>query len=167
MFSLISAIGKNNELGKDNQLVFHIKDDMKFFKDTTMGHKIIMGHKTWDSLPGKLKGRENIVISRHDFDGPDLIIHDINQFIADHHTTPEEIFIIGGGTVYYQFLPYAKHIYLTEVDASAPDATTFFPEFDKSNYTQELIKKGTENGLNYTITKYTKLTKEPNERPSI
>ena len=89
MFSLIAAIGKNGELGKDNQLIFHIKDDMKFFKETTEGHKVVMGHKTWDSLPGKLKNRENIVISRHDFDGPDLIIHDINGFITDHKDSPE------------------------------------------------------------------------------
>lgn len=156
MFSLIAAIGKNNELGHNNQLIFHIKEDMKFFKDTTEGHKVVMGHKTWDSLPGKLKNRENIVISRHDFDGPDKIIHDIDQFITEHENTPEEIFIIGGGTVYYQFLPHAKHIYLTEVDASAPEATTFFPEFDKTNYHQELIRKGTENGLDYSIIKYTK-----------
>ena len=156
MFSIIAAIGKNNELGKDNQLIFHIKDDMKFFKETTLGHKIVMGSSTWKSLPGKLPGRENIVISRHDFDGPDLIIHDLDDFLAKHQSTPEEIFIIGGGSIYSQFLPYARHLYLTEIDASTNDADTFFPGFNKSNYTKQLIKEGSENGLNYTIAKYTK-----------
>jgi len=156
MFSLIAAIGKNRELGKNGELIFHLKDDMKFFREITKGHKVVMGRKTWESLPGKLKNRENIVISRRDFDGPDLIIHDLDQFIANHKNSPEEIFIIGGGTIYFQFLPHAKNLYLTEVNASDPSATTFFPEFDKSNYKRTLIKKGSENGLNYTISRYIK-----------
>lgn len=156
MFSIIAAIGKNRELGKDNQLVFHIKDDMKFFRETTTGHAVVMGRKTWDSLPSKLKNRQNIVISSRDFDGPDLIIHDIDQFIKDHKNTTEEIFIIGGASIYTAFLPYAKTLYLTEVDASAPSATVFFPSFDKTKYTKSLIKKGTDNDLNYSIIKYIK-----------
>ncbi len=83
MFSLIAAIGKNNELGKNGQLLFHISDDMKFFRQTTIGHKVVMGRKTWDSLPGKLKERENLIISHHNFPGPDSIIHDLDKFIAD------------------------------------------------------------------------------------
>ena len=134
MFSIIAAIGKNNELGKDNKLIFKIKDDMTFFKEKTSGHKIVMGHKTWDSLPGKLKNRENIVISRHDFPGPDQIIHDLDAFIQTNQNTDEEIYIIGGGTVYFQFLPYAQNIYLTEINQSEKDATTFFPEFDKTKW---------------------------------
>ena len=155
MFSIIAAIGKNNELGKDNKLIFKIKDDMTFFKEKTSGHKIVMGHKTWDSLPGKLKNRENIVISSHDFPGPDQIIHDLGAFIQANQNTDEEIYIIGGGTVYFQFLPYAQNIYLTEINQSEKDATTFFPEFDKTKYNQTLIKKGSENGLNYQIIRYT------------
>lgn len=156
MFIIIAAIGKNNELGKENDLVFHLKEDMKFFREKTTGHKIVMGHKTWDSLPGKLKDRENIVISRHDFPGPDRIIHDINQFISENENSEEEIYIIGGGTVYHQFLPHAKILFLTEVDSSA-DATTFFPEFNKSDYKKILIKKGSENGLNFAIYKYNRI----------
>ena len=81
MFSIISAVGKNKEIGKDNQLVFHIKDDMAFFREKTLGHKVVMGQNTWDSLPKKLENRENIVVSYSDFDGPDDIIHDIDDFI--------------------------------------------------------------------------------------
>ena len=153
MFSIIAAIGNNNELGHNGKLVFHLKDDMKFFRKTTNGHPVVMGRKTWDSLPGKLKNRTNIVISRHDFNGPDQVIHNLDDFIKNHKDTTEEIFIIGGASIYEAFLPYAKTLYLTEIDASAT-ADIFFPSFDKSKYTTTLIKKGTENGLNYSIIKY-------------
>ncbi len=153
MFSIIAAIGKNRELGKGNQLVFHIKEDMQFFKDTTMGHTVVMGHKTWDSLPGKLPGRKNIVISRGEVPGADEVVNDLPAFIAAHQDTPEEIFIIGGAFVYNEFLKYCKNLYLTEIDASA-EADTFFPVFDKSKYDKQIIKEGEENGIKFTFTKY-------------
>lgn len=156
MFSIIAAVGKHGELGKNGQLVFHLKEDMKFFRTTTTGHQIVMGRKTWDSLPSKLPNRTNLVISRHPVTGADQTISDLPGFIATHTDTPEEIFVIGGGLIYTQFLPYTHQLYLTEIDASAPDADTFFPDFDKSAYTKEIIKKGTENGINFTIAKYTK-----------
>lgn len=155
MFSIIAAIGKNRELGKNNQLIFHIKEDMKFFRNTTDGHKIVMGRKTWESLPDKLKNRENIVISRHPVEGADYTITDLDSFIAQNQDTEEEIFIIGGGMVYATFLNHAKNLYLTEVDTSA-DADTFFPKFDKSAYTKTIIKKGSQNDLTYTFAKYIK-----------
>lgn len=155
MFSIIAAIGKNNELGHQGELIFHLKDDMKFFRETTKGHPVVMGRKTWDSLPAKLKNRTNIVISRHDFDGPDQIIHHLDDFIKEHQNQSDEIFIIGGASIYEAFLPHAKTLYLTEI-AATTDADVFFPAFDKSNYTTTLIRKGTENGLNYSIMKYIK-----------
>ena len=169
MFSLIAAIGKNRELGHSGQLLFHLKEDMRFFKETTLGHKIVMGRKTWDSLPErplgsapgaplsrKLPGRTNLVISHHAIPDADLTISDLPQFIADHATSDEEIFIIGGGMVYAHFLPYAQHLYLTEVNAPAPDADTFFPDFHPTDYTREIIKKGSQDDLAYIIVKYTK-----------
>ena len=156
MFSIIAAIGKNKELGKDGDLVFHIKEDMKYFRDTTKGHKIVMGRKTWESLPGKLPNRENIVISRHPVDNADATITDLTEFIAQNKDTDEEIFIIGGGMVYTTFLDHAKTLYLTEIDAPAPAADTFFPDFDKSKYEKTIIKKGSENDLTYAFAKYTK-----------
>jgi dihydrofolate reductase len=155
MFSIIAAIGKNRELGRNNQLVFHIKEDMQFFKKNTENHPVVMGRKTWDSLPGKLKNRTNIVISRHEVPGADETISDIPAFIAKNQDTDEEFFIIGGGSIYKEFLPYAKNIYLTEVDATA-DADTFFPEFNRADYSLETIKTGTENNTDYQINKYTK-----------
>lgn len=156
MFSIIAAIGKNRELGKDGDLVFHIKEDMKYFRDTTKSHKIVMGRKTWESLPGKLPNRENIVISRHPVDDADATITDLADFIEQHKDTNEEIFIIGGGMVYTTFLDHAKTLYLTEIDAPAPAADTFFPDFDKSKYEKTIIKKGSENDLTYAFAKYTK-----------
>lgn len=156
MISLIAAIGKNWELGKNDDLIFHIKEDMKYFKNTTTGHKVIMGRKTWESLPGKLKDRENIVASRKEIEGADQTIHDLTKFLQENADTQEEIFVIGGGMVYFASLPYAEHIYLTEVDADDSDADTFFPEFDKTKYTKEIIKEGKENDLTYVFAKYTK-----------
>lgn len=155
MFSIIAAIGKNRELGAQDNLVFHIKEDMKYFRDTTMGHKIVMGNSTWKSLPGKLPGRENIVISHHTVPNADITITDLPSFITTHKDTPEEIFIIGGGTIYKEFLPYAATLYLTEINSTAPQADVFFPAFDKSKYTKTIIKKGTQDDLTYIFTKYT------------
>ncbi len=154
MFTIIAAIGKNNELGKNNDLIFHIKEDMKFFREKTTGHKVVMGFNTWKSLPGKLKNRENIVISYDDVNGPDLVIKDIAKFIKENKDTDEEIFIIGGGMIYREFLPYAKTLYLTEVEKTDLSATIFFPNFDKSEYQRKIIKKGSENDLDFQIVHY-------------
>ena len=164
MFSIISAIGKNRELGKKGELSFHIKDDMKFFRETTLNHKVLMGRKTWESLPEKLKNRENFVVSRNEDSvntkpGPetaDKIITNLPKFISENKDTEEEIFVIGGGMLYLELLPYAKNIYLTEIDATDPDADTFFPNFDKTKYEKSVIKKGKENDLAYSIIKYIK-----------
>ena len=155
MFSIIAAIGKNRELGQKGGLVFNIKEDMKYFRETTSGHKVVMGYRTWQSLPKKLPNRTNIVVSSDPVDGADLTISDLPAFIKENENTDEEIFIIGGGMVYTQFLPHAKNLYLTEIDASAP-ADVFFPQFNKSKYDKTIIKKGSQDDLVYTFAKYTK-----------
>lgn len=158
MFSLIACIGKNRELGKGGELIFHIKDDMKFFRDATKGHKVVMGRKTWESLPAKLPGRENIVVSSRgvadDSKKPDLVIHDILDFIATNKDAEEEIFVIGGGKIYAEFLPFAQTLYLTEVEAEYDGADTFFPEFDRAKYDREIIMEGKEDDLAFVVSKY-------------
>ena len=157
MFSIIAAIGKNNEIGKKGDLVFHLKGDMRFFRETTKGHTVVMGKTTWNSLPAKLKNRINLVVSRGEVPGdPDGTIADLNQYIKEHRNSDKQIFIIGGGSMYKAFLPYAKELYLTEIDAIDPEADVFFPTFDKDKYEKTIIKKGTENGINYSIIKYIK-----------
>ncbi len=128
---------------------------MDFFRKTTTGHKVVMGSRTWYSLPAKLKNRENIVVSEEIIPKADKTVSDLKDYIAKNIDTPEEIFIIGGGSIYAQFLPYAKHLYLTEVDES-PEADVFFPEFDRRNYRRRTIKHGNQGELKYTFVKYTK-----------
>lgn len=137
--SMIAAVGKNLELGKNNNLIWHFKEDMKFFKDTTMGHTVVMGRKTFESLPKALPGRKNIVISsnaEYQAQGATVVtcVEEALQ-IADN----EEIFVIGGGKIYAEFLPYADKLYLTEIDAECEDADTYFPQFNKSEYIKEII----------------------------
>lgn len=137
--SMIAAVGKNLELGKNNNLIWHFKEDMKFFKDTTMGHTVVMGRKTFESLPKALPGRENIVISsnaEYQAQGATVVtsVEEALQ-IADN----EEIFVIGGGKIYAEFLPYADKLYLTEIYAECADADTYFPKFNKSDYIKEII----------------------------
>ena len=137
--SMIAAVGKNLELGKNNDLIWHFKEDMKFFKDTTMGHTVVMGRKTFESLPKALPGRKNIVISsnaQYQAQGATVVtsVEEALQ-IADN----EEVFVIGGGKIYTEFLPYADKLYLTEIDAECADADTYFPQFNKSEYIKEII----------------------------
>lgn len=157
-FSLIAAIGQNNELGKKGGLVFQIPGDLKFFKKVTTGHPVFMGLNTWRSLPGKLPKREHFVLAPDAKDVPtDLnAVTDLEAFIKAHKDDAEEYFVIGGGMVYKQMLPHCDKLYLTEVHASDADADTFFPEFDHSLYKREVLGKGEDNGISYNHVLYTK-----------
>lgn len=156
MISIIAAIGKNRELGKNNELVFHIKEDMKYFKETTTGHSVLMGKKTFESIGRPLPNRTNYVAAFQTESLPDGVIpvNDLHEFLKLHQNDAEELFVCGGATIYREALPYTKHLYLTEIDATT-DADAYFPEFDKKKYTKKIIKKGSENDLSYTFAKYT------------
>lgn len=154
---MIACIGKNNELGKDNDLVFHLKRDMQFFRETTLNHTIVMGRKTFKSLKNSaLPKRKNIIITSSLKNPPENveIINNIQDIIEKYQDSEEEIFIIGGASIYSAFLPYAKKLYLTEVDART-NADVYFPEFDKAKYDKIELEKGVENDINFTISKYT------------
>jgi dihydrofolate reductase len=127
MISAIAVIGKNRELGKRNQLLFVVPGDLPRFKRLTMGHPIIMGRKTRESIGRELAGRTNIVISRSGQ------IDSIEKALEKARNSPgsEEIFVIGGGEIYALSMPYVDRLYLTVVDAEAPDADTFFPEYSE------------------------------------
>lgn len=154
MISLIAAIGKNRELGKDGKLIFRLPEDMKYFKKTTMGHPVLMGRKTWESLPRKLPGRKNIVVSRHEVEGADEVIHNLGDYLKDVADSDEEIFVIGGGMVYFEALPYASKLYLTEVEAEEPEADAFFPEFDRDRFICEIVGEGEEDNVKYSFKVY-------------
>lgn len=132
--SIIVAIANNNAIGKNNQLLWHLSKDLKRFKSLTMGHPIIMGRKTFESIGRPLPGRRNIVISNTLAPMENLeIAHSLHEAI-DSCKSEKEIFIIGGGQIYAEAYPIANRIYLTKVDVNPEDADTFFPEIDVENW---------------------------------
>ncbi len=153
MISMISSVGRNRELGKNNSLIWHFKEDMKFFKETTMGHTVVMGLNTYKSLPGNLPGRHIIVVSNDLIDGVDTV-NGIEPIIEKYQNTEEEVFICGGASIYKQFLPYADKLYLTEIDAEDSDADTFFPEFNWEEWYKTLIEENNQNDINFKMYLY-------------
>lgn len=154
--SLILSVGKNNEIGRGNDLIWHFHADMKFFRETTTGNTVVMGRKTFESLPKVLPNRKNIVITSDKnlkIDGA-VVVHSIDEALKEAEN--DNIFVIGGGNIYAQFLPLANKIYLTEIDAQCPDADTFFPEFDKSLYTRTVLGENEENGIKFSHVLYAK-----------
>lgn len=154
MISMIAAIGKNNELGKNNDLIWHLKEDMKFFKKKTMNHNVVMGRKTYESLPGGLPGRKIIVLSTKPVDKEVIVFDNINNIVDKYKNNEEEIFICGGASIYKQFLPYADKLYLTEIDSEDKEADTFFPEFQKDNWNKSLIEEHNQKDIKYAMYLY-------------
>lgn len=130
-FTLIAAIGKNGALGKDNQLLWHLPDDLKRFKKLTLNQNLIMGRKTFESLPGLLPNREHIVLSSHLKTKEErvFVAHTVDQAIETAEKAANKTFIIGGAQIYRLFLPFCDTLEITKVDAS-PEADTFFPAID-------------------------------------
>ena len=168
-FSLIACIGKNNELGKKNGLIFNLKEDMKFFREKTSGHKVLMGRKTFESIGRPLPNRENYVASREplgelETSGKITRVSDLSAFIKKYEKSPEKVFIIGGASIYKQFLPFASELYLTEVEATDKDADAFFPNINRTNtergaYLRKVLKTSEENGIKFNFVKYTRKEK--------
>ena len=132
---MIAAAGENNELGKDNDLLWHLPDDFKRFKKLTSGHSIIMGRKTFESFPKTLPNRRHIIITRDQnykvaFDNCHVVhsVEDALSLVENESLC----FIIGGGEIYKLGMPFANKIELTRVHGTFADADTFFPEIDES-----------------------------------
>jgi dihydrofolate reductase len=131
MISIIVAVSEDWGIGKDNELLWHISEDLKRFKRLTSGNTVIMGKKTWESLPRRpLPDRKNIVLT----DNPqETIVNSVTAYSLDDALSKcrpdEEIFIIGGGSIYRQFLPIADRLYITHVHKKAP-ADIYFPEIN-------------------------------------
>ena len=137
--SMIVAAGEDNAIGKGKDMLWHLPDDFKYFKQTTQGHPVIMGRKTFESLGKPLPHRTNIVITadKNYAAAGITICHSIDEAIALAKTINlTEIFIIGGGTIYSLGLPLSDKIYLTRVHATFPEADVFFPVLDKSKWKQ-------------------------------
>lgn len=148
---IIAAVGKNLELGYNNDLIWHLKEDLKFFKEQTMGHKIVMGYNTFTSLPNVLPGREHIVLTHQEIANEKVkVYHDFNELLKYLNSLNEDIYIIGGASLYKLFIDIADNLLLTEIDATYEQADTYFPKFAKNNYQKEIIKEITENEIHYT-----------------
>lgn len=161
MLTIIAAVGKNNELGIDNKMLWHLPNDLKRFRKITTGHPLIMGRKTFESLPKLLPDREHIIVTRNKLykvknkkveGSPVSIFYSIEE-IMDSLEKDKEYFVIGGGEIYRQLLSYTDKIYLTIVDEEF-EADTFFPEIDFRQW--EIIEKisgiqDDKNTLNHTF----------------
>lgn len=150
--SMIVAAAEDGAIGRGGDLIWRISADLKRFKALTMGHTIIMGRKTWDSLPkGALPGRRNVVVTRDKAFtavGADTY-HSLEEAIAS--CQGEETFIIGGAQIYRQAMPMVSKLFLTRVYASYPDADAFFPEIiaDEWDIANEEVAAETPDGLRY------------------
>lgn len=136
MISIIVAIAENGAIGANNDLLWRLPNDMKRFRELTTGHTLIMGRKTFESLPnGALPNRTNVVITRNQaasFKQCETF-HDL-QTAIDSHRNEDEIFIIGGATLYKQTLPLADTLYITYVHQNFENADTFFPEIHRDEW---------------------------------
>lgn len=136
MISIIVAIAENQAIGAHNDLLWRLPNDMKRFRELTTGHTIIMGRKTFESLPkGALPNRKNVVVSRH----PAIVCENCERFgdletAIEHHKDEPEVFIIGGGQIYAQTLPYADKLYITRVRHTFDHADVFFPVIDADKW---------------------------------
>ena len=161
MISLIAAIGKNNELGKGNTLVWSMPTDLKYFRDTTKGHTVIMGRKTFDSVGRPMPNRKNIVITRdktYKQAGVE-VAHSLQEALDLEKNNKDEIFIIGGAEIYKQSMQIADRLYITHIDAEDKNADTFFPEIIPivwNEISHEEHKKDSENPFDYTFSVYEK-----------
>ncbi len=154
MISAIAAIGENKELGGGNKLLWHIPGELKRFKEITMGHPIIMGRKTYDSIGRLLPGRTNIIITRdlsYKLEGA-VIAVSLDEALEKAKSSDGggHIFIIGGGQIFKEALPKVDRLYLTLVHKTFSDADTFFPEYKEfTKIIEEQDMEGEE--FNYTF----------------
>ncbi len=133
--TLIAAAAENNALGKDNQMIWHLPDDFKRFKQLTTGHYIIMGRKTFESFPRPLPNRTHVIITRQSaYKAEGCIV--VNSLDAAIAACPqdEEVFVIGGGEIYKQSVDRADKVELTKVYGTSPEADAFFPDIDPAKW---------------------------------
>ena len=166
---IIAAIGKNLELGEGNALLWHLQDDMRFFKETTMGYTVVTGRKSFESIPPKyrpLPGRTNIILSRN----PEYLyeecytVSSLDEAMEIALSQGEvKLFIIGGGEIYKLALQsdFVDEMYLTHVEASFGNADTFFPAFDRGVWNSEEVMNISADSVNefpFVVKHYTRNT---------
>lgn len=153
--SIAVAVGENYAIGKNNQLLWHMPADLKFFKQTTSGHTVIMGRKTFDSVGRPLPNRRNIVITRDatlKIDGVE-VVNSLDEALSISKDEEKDVFIVGGAEIYRQALPKTNTLFLTTIHHNF-EADTFFPEIDKSEWrliSSEPHKADEKNKYDYTF----------------
>lgn len=157
MISLIVAMANHSVIGKDNQLPWHLPEDLRYFKAITMGHPVIMGRKTFESIGKALPGRQNIVVSTNrDYAAPScLVVTSLNDALEVAEVT-DETFVIGGAKLFETALPIAEKLYITRIYADI-DGNTFFPKLDSSEWQEARCEKYTQQkpqGLAYAFLQY-------------
>lgn len=161
MITIIAAAAANNALGKDNDLIWHLPDDFKRFKQITTGHFIVMGRKTFESFPKPLPNRTHVIITRQeDYNAPEgcIVVNSLKRAIAIC-PKDEDVFIIGGGEIYQQSMNIADKIELTRVFTS-PEADTFFPEISPEEWKlvfEEFHPKDEKHAFDFAFLTYIRL----------
>ncbi len=162
MLSIIVAKAKNNIIGKDNKMIWHLPEDLKHFKNLTTGHTIIMGRKTFESLGKPLPNRKHIIFSQNpDFKVKDEnveVVHSLLQ-IQDLIEGKEEAFVIGGAMIYNFLMPYVKKMYVTEIEKDF-EGDAFFPRIDTNIWKETSREKGIKdenNKLDYYFVTYERI----------
>ena len=164
MLSIIVAKAKNNIIGKENKLIWHLPEDLKHFKQITTGHTIIMGRKTFETLGRVLPNRKHIVFSQNpDFKVKDEnveVVHSMLQ-IQEYIENKEENFVIGGAMIYNLLMPYVTKMYVTEIHKDF-EGDAFFPKIDLNRWQENSREKGIkneENNLDYDFVIYERKSK--------
>ena len=154
IISLIAAIAKDGGIGKDNKLLFNIPEDLKYFHKVTKNHTVIMGYNTYNSIGKALPERRNIVLSRREIELPDATVCKSLDEAVQEADSENEIFIIGGASVYEQSIKFADKLYLTLVDAVVP-ADTFFPDYSEFD-SVKVLGEGESGELSYKFLELTR-----------
>lgn len=160
MISIIVAVSEDWGIGKDNELLWHLPEDLKRFKKLTLGNTVIMGKRTWESLPKRpLPGRKNIILTdmKGEVFDSSATAYSIDDALAKCEPD-DDVFIIGGGSIYRQFMPVADRLYITHVHKITP-ADTFFPPVDPSVWkvTEKEEHQSEENEVPYTYVIYSRI----------
>jgi len=156
MISIIVAYAKGRVIGKNGTIPWHLPNDSQYFKRTTTGHTVVMGRKTFESLRRPLPNRRNVVLtSSRTFAAPDVeVVHCVDDVLALGNR--DDVFIIGGESIYRQFVEVADRLYITEIDVEV-DGDTFFPEWDRESFMLVSVQAGIldeRNTLHYTFFVY-------------
>lgn len=157
--TLIAAIGKNLELGKNNELIWHLPEDLKFFKEQTLNKPIIMGKNTLKSLPKMLPNRLHLVLTHQNLEENEQlkVFHTKEELLEYIKTLDSEVMVIGGGQIYKQFLPHATKLILTEIEAEdKSEEIIYFPKFNKEEWDRKELCHHEHEPIKYTHVQYTK-----------